>query len=253
VAGRIFLVNVGANASHPYASPLFDDGAFELLPVPERSHAGHHCLTFRDLRSFYRPGQDLLRYVPQRLWDAPVHYDPEFETFTYGDHCDTSPRAAALRGVKAGDYLLFLARLVHHDTGKPGFYLVGYLEVEQVFASIVGVPPAPALARIGRNAHVRRAQGTPQGPDLSWVFAGSRRSRRLERAVPLDRELATLLLRDAQGRPWEWPAHRSPLQVIGSYTRSCRCVLDPDRPGDGERLRVLWQKLGISRVLRGAK
>ena len=33
--GRIFLANVGANRSHPVQSPLFSDGTFELVPIPE--------------------------------------------------------------------------------------------------------------------------------------------------------------------------------------------------------------------------
>ena len=239
--GRVFLVNVGANAAHPYASPLFDDGTFELLPILDPDARGPHLVYFRDLRSYYHPHQDLLQYVPQRLRDTPVHHDPEFETFTYGDNCDTSPRAAGLRRVEPGDYLLFLARLVHHRTKEAGFYLVGYLEMERIFASLKGRLPDKVVARIGRNAHVRRAEGMSKGCDGFWVFAGSRRSRRLERAVPLDRTLASLLLRDSQGNPWEWPEHRSDLQVIGSYTRSCRCVLDPDRQGHGDRLEALWR------------
>ena len=33
---RVFLANVGANSSHRHLfSPLFDDGTFEFLPIPE--------------------------------------------------------------------------------------------------------------------------------------------------------------------------------------------------------------------------
>ena len=77
MAGRIYLANVGANASHRFAGPIFPDGTFEFLPIPEdRELPGGHAVRYRDLRSFYHPDADLLRYVPSRLWEWPAHYDP---------------------------------------------------------------------------------------------------------------------------------------------------------------------------------
>ena len=38
MSGRIFLANVGANASHAFRSPVFPDGTFELLPIPEATN-----------------------------------------------------------------------------------------------------------------------------------------------------------------------------------------------------------------------
>ena len=49
--------------------------------------------------------------------------------------------------------------------------------------------------------------------------------------MPVGREIATATFTSTSGWPWRWDGGRTPLQVIGSYTRSCRCVIDPSRPG----------------------
>ena len=64
MAGRIYLANVGANASHRFAGPIFADGTFEFLPIPEdRDLPGDHAVRYRDLKAHNEPGADLLRYV----------------------------------------------------------------------------------------------------------------------------------------------------------------------------------------------
>ena len=194
LTGRIFLANVGSNSGHRFSSPVFDDGTFEFLPIPEdRDLDGDHAVRYRDLRPYNRPVRDLLQYVPGRLWDWPAHNDPEFDTFTYGDNCSTSPRAAALRRVEPGD--------------------------------------------------VRRGLSDSKLWDRFWVSRGSARSRRFDRAVPVTRDLAGRVLTSADSSPWRWDNGRSDLQVIGSYTRSCRCVIDPARPGHAMRAEALWDSV----------
>ena len=243
--GRTYLINVGANASHRFAGPVFPDGSFEFLPIPEdRDLPVQHGVRYHDLRSFYDHDQDLLRYIPQRLWDRTAHSDPEWDTFTYGDNCATSPRAAALKRVEPGDRLLFLVRLQSWDRDGPadayGFYLVGYIHVDRILRDVVARPDDAAMDRFGRNSHVRRGLSGPGLWDGFCVFAGSSQSRRLSRAARLDRSLADRVLTRADGSPWRWDAGRSDLQVIGSYTRSCRCVIDPALPGHSERSEILW-------------
>lgn len=245
MSGRVFLANVGANTSHRFAGPLFSDGTFEFLPIPEeRDTSGAHSLRYRDLRSHRAPRRDLLRFIPRLLWDWPAHNDPEFDTRTYGDNCDTSPRAAGLRRAEAGDFLFFIARLANwledRATRESGFYLIGYLEIESVLRQASAPPDAATMARFRHNAHVRRALGDPSLWNGFWVFAGSDRSRRFHRAVPATRELADRAFSRADGSPWLWDGRRSDLQVIGSYTRSCRCIIDPALPGHGGRSDALW-------------
>ena len=259
MSGRIFLANVGANASHRFAGPVFPDGTFEFLPIPEQPDpAGPHAVRYRDLVSFNDPGRGLTEYVPERLWARATHSDPEFETFTYGDNCEWSPRASGLKGMEHGDILFFLARLELWASGRPtgtfGFYLVGFLEIETVLRNVRSRPSQAQMARFGANAHVRRGLSDAALWDGFWVFAGSGRSRRFERAVPVDRGIATAAFTTAKGWPWRWDGGRTPLQVIGSYTRSCRCVIDPSQSGHRERAEALWERVehysGAVRPLR---
>ena len=245
MAGRIYLANVGANAGHRFTGPVFPDGAFEFIPIPEdRDLPGNHAVRYKDLRSFSEPSQDLLRYVPRRLWDWPTHNDPEFDTFTYGDNCAVSPRAASLKGMGPGDFLFFIARLERWDERGPtkryGFYLVGFLEIEEVVEDVKDRPKERVFERVRANAHVRRGLSDPRLWDGFWVFAGSSRSRRFRKAVPVVRELADKVFTAADGQAWRWDGGRTDLQVIGSYTRSCRCVIDPALPGYSERADALW-------------
>jgi hypothetical protein len=139
--------------------------------------------------------------------------------------------------MRPGDLLFFLARLVPYQKGKfedndGGFFLVGAIEVEEVFGDIRNPLSQSALRRIGQNAHVLRGLSDPAHFDGFWVFAGTKKSLRFRKAVRLDRELANKVFRDASGRRWDWEGKgkgkgRSELQVIGSYTRSCRMVIDP--------------------------
>lgn len=245
VGSRIFLANVGANASHPFKSPIFDDGTFELLPIPEdRKYYGPRLVRYGDLTSFNRPEESLRAWIPERRWNRPCHADPEFHTYTYGDDCDVAPRAVGLKMMQPGDTLFFIARLVAWHAGKfldqPGLYLIGFLEVEQVLAGVRSRPEEKEMSVFGNNAHVRRATADPALWNSFWVFKGSPNSWRFKKAVPVTRELASQIFCTAGGEPWRWDRHRSELQTIGSYTRTCRRIIDPASPGSSHRAQLLW-------------
>ena len=225
------MANVGANSSHRFLSPMFDDGTFEFITIPEEPFAsGPHSVRYRDLRSHYDPNESLARWVPNRLLDAATHFDPEFVTNTYGDNCERAPRAFGLKEARPGDLIFFLVRLARWSgrrfTGETGFYLIGFIEVESIFRAPADPSGATAPARYAANAHVRRAMNDDRWWDEFWVFAGTDRSTRFDRAVPVDRAFADRVLRAAAGGPYAWSKKRSELQVIGSYTRACRRIID---------------------------
>ena len=56
----------------------------------------------------------------------------------------------------------------------------------------------------------------------------------------MTRELCEKIFTSADGSPWRWGGGRTDLQVIGSYTRTCRCAIDPSAPDGLERESVLW-------------
>ena len=225
---RVYLANVGANSSHgQLISPLFEDGTFELLPIPEiiRTREGRQrTVRYRDLRSHYNPDQDLLQYVPQKMWDNACHNDPEFKTLTYGDN-GTNGRSSALTQLREGDALLFIARLERRTASSrsrhSGFYLIGGLLVAH--AEFV-TPDHQGWERFSDNAHTIRGD-----PEFLGV-AGSERSRRFQHAVPVTREICDEVFRDKDGSRWTWGNGKSELARIGSYTRACRRMLDTADP-----------------------
>jgi hypothetical protein len=222
---KAFIINVGANASHaPLRSPIFDDGTFFFVPIPE---ADEGLPRYRDVLP------EALPYLPAAYRDERTHNDPEFATFTYGDYPVSTGRAGLLKQITPGDYLCFLARLVmwsRKDGGfmdRAAFYIVGYFEVGEVFQNVPLSPPESVLRAVANNAHVRRLRG-PEDYRL-WIIKGTSNSRLLRRALPFDRKLADRVMRDTNGDRWSWDPLRTDLQVIGSYTRSCRMISDPDR------------------------
>ena len=233
---RVYIANVGSNASHGFASPLFEDGSFEFIPIREvggAADASARLVRYADLRSHYYPDGDLLRYIPRRLWSAPCHNDPEFETLTYGDGGDNG-RSSALTALRPGDALLFIARLERWDDGKRtrqfGFHLIGGLSVD--YAEFI-TPQTSGRDRFAKNAHAVR------GDKRFLGVAGSSRSRRFRKAVPITRDVCDEVFRAADGAPWRWGGGKSDLQVIGSYTRSCRRMLDASVPEQERRIAVL--------------
>ncbi len=245
---RIYLSNIGANSSHRYFSPLFADGTFELLPIPDAPpEAGPHSVKLADVPLKNPANGAATDWIPGRLHRLAAHYDPEFDTLTYGDNCERGARAVALKKASPGDLILFLARLQPHDgtnpQGEAAFFLIGMLEIESILASVHERPSEELLQRFGANAHVRKGLNDPANWDGFWVFAGTERSARFDRAVPFDRALCDEVMRAADGKPWQWDGPRSELQVIGSYTRTVRAVLTPEQPEFARRMARLFAQI----------
>jgi hypothetical protein len=204
----VYIANVGVNAAHSARSPLFPDGSFRLLPIPERMRWRPPMLRFKDL-------PELAEHAPESLGRIPVHLDPDFRSPipSYGDNCRRAARAFALRKARPGDRIVFLARL-HPRSAPPAFHLVGELAIDAILADVVA-DPGPGWW--DANAHVRRARATGQW-DSFWVFRGGPGSGFYPAARPFRREEVESLFDE----PWLWRQNRSEQQTIGSYTRSIR-------------------------------
>lgn len=139
-------------------SPLFDDGSFEFVSIPDKKQVSIHkygTLVGKNRR----PHSD---YFPARKQEIAaeqhIHLDPEFETFTYGD--PTIPKRS-LRKLERGDYLIFYCGLQEWDeeTGwqtdtPPALYLGGYFVVE--LAGMAADFTMTTLKKeFGKNFHVR--------------------------------------------------------------------------------------------------
>ena len=229
---RAIAINVGANTNLPgVRGPIFPDGSFEYVPIPEREPTATAVPTYADL--------DLSVTLPPDTADAPVHFDPEFAgyagrtAYTYGD--EHGVKAGPLSRLDPGDYLLFYATLDLHgdaddaaDWVAPGWgaYLVGEFRVDRVLTGDAYREAADETrTRFATNAHVRRDPF-----DAKVLVAGGERSRLFGRAVPLSspdagataNRLVTDLSNDSGKGPW-W---RRRLWFDGAAATELRRVVD---------------------------
>ncbi|MFB6157313.1 MAG: hypothetical protein ABEJ34_05670 [Haloferacaceae archaeon] len=216
---RAVAINVAANTQLPgVRGPVYPDGRFEYVPIPEREPTDDPVPTYADL--------DLDVDLPAGLHDRRVHLDPEFAgvhgrtAYTYGD--EHGVKAGPLSALAPGDYLLFYATLSLRqrspEPGTPagpgrapfvlddwGAYLIGAFRVARaVTGEAFRALPAAERERFATNAHLRRAEF-----DARVLVRGDDRSRLFDRAVPLSGStgseanwLVTDLSSDSGKGPW---------------------------------------------------
>ena len=188
------MLRIGIDAgSGGIQGPLFRDGSFEYIPIPdgfridERTYANISGLKRRAFVEYFPEARQLA------MADRSIHFDPEFVTFTYGD---PTPPKAGLRNLEKGDMLVFYCGLEGWDHKcEPGLYLMGYFEV-----LAAGKPDdfgdLETRMLFRNNFHVRHRQVFErQRADLVLV-KGSERSRLLTKAVRI-----SVMGRDRAGKP----------------------------------------------------
>ncbi|APW99122.1 hypothetical protein CHINAEXTREME_15680 [Halobiforma lacisalsi AJ5] len=172
----VVLAGVGADSTNLGAlGPLYDDGRFEYVPIPEKTRETSETETLGswDLRVDDRTAADLTsRIEPQpvrggtesvsgaALESWPLHRDPNFEALTYGEH-RTSGYVSRLRELEPGDVVGFYAGLRRPDGDRAHRYLIGYFTVDSVDVVTPETPPADReaiLASHPDNAHTKRAR-----------------------------------------------------------------------------------------------
>jgi hypothetical protein len=174
---KCVLLRVGIDAGcGGIQGPLFPDGSFEFICIPDRKGVSVH--SYGNLVG--RNGKPVVGYFPEshreRMAAQHVHVDPEFETFTYGD---PTPPKRSLRHLQRGDFLAFYCGLQEWDSEKgwngdrrPALYLAGYFEV--ALAGMAGeLDPKALRTEFARNFHVRYPTVfKPQRDDLVLVKGG---------------------------------------------------------------------------------
>jgi hypothetical protein len=250
---RAIAINVGANTSLPgFRGPLWPDGSFEYVPIPEREPTDDPVPTYAEL--------ELAVDVPEDILERRVHLDPCFRgqygcpEYTYGD--EHGVKAGPLSSLSAGDWLLFYATLepalegedppsldgsapsasVRPDWAAPewGTYLIGAfrLGVDAVSGQEFAALPRSERERFASNAHRKRAD-----PDAEvLVYGDPDHSRLFERAIPLSTRSAggdanrvvTELSGDSGKGPW-W---RRPLRFGADATAELLSIVDEKRYDD---------------------
>jgi len=173
-------IDTGSGGTH---GPLFSDGSFEYIPIPDCfGGKGVDQRTYGNIRG--REGRTLVDYFPEgrreRFSRQSVHFDPEFETFTYGD---PTPPKASLRRLSEGSLLVFYAGLKGWDFDCPAaLHIIGYFEVAQAaFATSFG--QAELAGTFQNNFHFMHGEVFEDQKDRLVLVKGNANSRLLQKAV----------------------------------------------------------------------
>lgn len=166
--------------------PLFEDGSFELVPIPDRFHKmGENHDTYGNTKC--RSGKFLIDYFPESIRvnykNSSIHLDPEFRTFTYGDPTRGAKRG--LRNLKKGDLLVFYAGLEPWPQGgEKSLYIVGYFNV--CWAGLAtGLNETELDARFHNNFHVKHKDALEDQRSRLVLVQGDQSSKLLKKAIPI--------------------------------------------------------------------
>jgi len=146
------------------------------------------------------PKHYLIPYVPIK-----GHIDPDFKELAYGD---SGQRGKALKdNLSKGSYLFF-----HTKIGSEK-YITGYIVVDRILSK------EEAQANLSLDC---------DGRDDDWLFVGNRRkSKRLRKPIPLNKQLAQKLSLNIDFRSSD-SGRKTELSVIGSATRPHRRLTEND-------------------------
>jgi len=242
---KAIAINVAANTNLPgFRGPIYPDGSFVYIPIPERESTAEPVPTYDDLLDSLEP---LPFAVDDEIRQLPVHLDPEFATYpscsqyTYGD--EHGVKAGPLSELDRGDSLYFYATLTRHDppagveidspvdwvTPEWGAYLIGEFRVDRIYDTETCEKLTPEDRQpMASNAHCKRdpfdAKVLVVGTDDSQLFC---------RAVPLSspdsgataNRIVTDLSNDSGKGPW-W---RRRLWFDSDSTGKLREIVDGER------------------------
>ena len=169
-------IDTGCGGIH---SPLFKDGTFEFVPIPDSREYDER--TYGNSRG--RMGRVFVNYFPERLREKArmqaMHVDPEFESFTYGD---PTPTKRGLAKMQPGDLLIFYAGMEGWNyTALPALYLAGMFRVQLAgFAPDFTRKQVQSAFRL--NYHVRHRKVFAEQKEKLVLIKGGKGSRLFQRA-----------------------------------------------------------------------
>jgi hypothetical protein len=223
---KVILLRIGIDTgSGGIHGPLFADGTFEYVPIPDGQGVDER--TYGNTVGRY--GRRLIDCFPaskrDRMADQPMHVDPEFESFTYGD--PTAPKAG-LRRLKPGDLLVFYCGLQGWDfAADPALYLMGFFEVERAgrateFTEI-------ELDRLfSRNVRVRHRRVFERQKNMLVLVKGTAASRLFTRATRISD-----IGRDRAGKPLRILSHEM-REIFGEFGGHTSIQRSPPRCVEAE-------------------
>ena len=177
---KAMLLRVGIDkGTDGTLAPIFEDCSFEYIPISEGDPKSKEDRTYKN--TIGRSGKPLSTYLPEGIENRTMHFDPEFETFTYGD--PTSKRKYLLKLGK-DDLLVFYAGLTpfKNKKHKKALYIIGYFTIEKVidFNQLTRKEVKKCYQLYPNNAHLKRSYDTE---DLVIVVGHEDKSKLLDKAI----------------------------------------------------------------------
>lgn len=195
-------------------APIFQDGSFEYIPISEgRDSQSKEDRTYRN--TIGRKGKSLSTYLPKRIENRTMHFDPEFKTYTYGD--PTIKRKSLLK-LNKDDLLVFYAGLspFQNNNHMTALYIIGYFAIQQIidFNELSQKEIEEYYHLYPNNAHFKRSDDTK---DLVIAVGDGSRSRLLDKAILISETKC-----DKIGRPNQAVSREmeTSLGISGSIQRS---------------------------------
>jgi len=152
---KAMLLRIGIDKGTDRAlGPIFNNRSFEYIPLSEKDVTTKEQKTFGNTKG--QNGVYLSKYLPERIKNRKLHFDPEFETYTYGDQ--TVKRNYLLK-LEKGDFLVFYAGLTPYKTNahEEGLYIIGYFQVDTIVDfNCMNTSQKRALCELYKNnAHIK--------------------------------------------------------------------------------------------------
>jgi len=207
---KALLIHVAADTSDigtvGICGPVFIDKNFEFIPIKEAKLTTEtRTYTSIALRN-KKFGRSLSNFVPSDIKNDIVHYDPDFDHFTYSDPV-YSMRGNMLRKLQQGDFIFFVASLApfrkdsyvnnirkvisENQKGKMAKYVIGYFEIAKILSlektnnDLKVLESKSSISKyysqIKHNAHYKRVK------DRFTIVIGKqdRKNALLSKAIPL--------------------------------------------------------------------
>lgn len=176
---KAILLRVGIDkGSGGVLAPIFSDGSFEYIPIPEEVESTE-SQTYNN--TLGRTGKPLGYYVPLKIRDNIIHFDPEFKTFTYGD---PSSKRNFLLKLDKKDLLVFYAGLTPYENEfyPEALYIIGYFIVKEVidFNKLSESETQDYMKQYHNNSHIKRKMDLK---DLIIVAGYNTESKLLNKAI----------------------------------------------------------------------
>jgi hypothetical protein len=181
---KAMLLRVGIDKGTDGAlAPIFADGSFEYIPLSEKNSSTQEKRTFNNTKG--SNGVYFSEYLPDKIINRKLHFDPEYETYTYGDQ---SVKRNYLLKLEKNDLLVFYAGLspYKNTNHEEALYIIGYFQVDDVvdFSEINPTERINYSKMYKNNAHIK----SDSFDKLVVIKGNYKTSKLLKRAVLISKK-----------------------------------------------------------------